>query len=125
MLYAVFGRAAPSSSSLTPVVFRDELHVASCGDLAGIAVGRELHSVLSPAKPPRVRHRSWLCTAGFMFDAVPHRDGNVVLSEERPRGPGNCHARHTLLHEDDGAAPSFACHSSHVETQIDLFEVPV
>src|ERR1039457_3744938 len=126
MLAAVLGCTPPSSSSVTPVVFRNELHVASLCNLVGVAVSRKLHSVLSSAKPPRVRHHIRSCSrAGLPSDVVQHRERNVVFSVKSPRSQRDRDARHDLLHEDDRAAPSAARHASHIETQVYFFEVAV
>src|SRR5258706_7417080 len=126
MLHAVLGCVPPSSSSVSPVVFGNELHVAALCNLACVALSRKLHSVLSPAKQPGVRHRLRSCsTAGLPVDAMQHRHRNVVFAVKGPRSPRDRDARHDLLNENHAAAQSVARHPPHIKAQIHLFEVAV
>src|SRR5438445_12572518 len=56
---------------------------------------------------------------------MTHRQRDVVLAVDTPRDKCNGPTRHQLFDEDDATTPYPLGLAPHIESKVDLFEVPV
>ena len=122
MGYSIFHAAAFWLRGVAPVMFGDEFLLRPGTRQCRLIGHARAHSIPCTSYSPGI-----FCAekSGSAIDAVRHWQGDIVLVIQSASDGGDCPAGYNLTDEHNAAFDFVSFFSSHVETQIDFFEIAV